>query len=431
MAKKQILFLDLPNPKRARALQVAKSLGYRLALASQTLSDSARPYVDRWIQIDPGDTQALRECLRKEHAFDPFHGVISFLDRYVEPMALISIDLGIPGNTLKAARATRDKAFMRDLLEIHQVPRPRFRRVSTLEELKEAGVHVGFPLIFKPVGGASSKAIFKVTESSELPWVFKLMQETATPEKDALFKDCKGQYLAEEFMIGREYSVEGVAENGRYRIAGVTEKWTTPDNFTETQHLFPARLNPQDEERMRSVTEAALRAIGFQVGGFHVELMLTSEGPKIVEINGRLGGDFITTHLVQLGRGIEILGEALKATVGDPVDLSAKVEKASSVKFMIAQKEGQIQSWKGIESARRTTGIVDIVIDREVGSLVRLPPKKYGEFRLAALISQGESPKEALASVELAESRLSFEMVPIPIEDRPEMNQTSQGAQNG
>ncbi len=427
MPHKQILFMDLPNPKRARALQVAKSLGYRLALASKNLPEASRPFVDRWIQVDPEDNQSLRACLQREHSLDPFHGVISFLDRYVEPMALISKDLGIPGNPLEAAKATRNKAFMRDLLEIHQVPRPRFRRVTTLKELQDAEVHVRLPFIFKPVGGASSKAIFKATSRAELPRVFQLMMDTANPEKDSIFRENTGQYLAEEFMVGREYSVEGVAQDGAYPIAGITEKWTTSDDFTETQHLFPARISAHEEQQMRAVTEAALRAIGFRVGGFHVELMLTSDGPKIVEINGRLGGDFITTHLVQLGRGIEILGEAIKAAVGDPIDLSPKYEKSSSVKFLIAQQEGQIQSWKGFESARQSAGIVDILIDREVGSLVRLPPKKYGEFRLAAVISQAESSDEALASVALAESQLSVEMAPLGDEPGQETNEKTQG----
>jgi biotin carboxylase len=141
--------------------------------------------------------------------------------------------------------------------------------------------------------------------------------------------------------------------------------------------------------------------------------MLTAAGPKIVEINGRLGGDFITTHLVQLGRGIEIIGEAIKSAVGDPIDLSARWEKASCVRFLISTREGRVRSWHGVDSTRRRPGIADVLIDREVGSPVRLPPKRYGEFRLAALISQAGSQEEALREAEIAAAGMSAELVPL------------------
>jgi biotin carboxylase len=269
-------------------------------------------------------------------------------------------------------------------------------------------------MIFKPVGGASSKGIFKISEASTLTAAFDLMRRTALPQNDKMFDFYTGQYLAEEFMVGSEFSVEGVAQNGQIQIAGVTEKWTTSDNFTERQHLFPARIGLQLEQQIRSVTESALKAIEFKVGAFHVELMSTSSGPKIVEINGRLGGDYITTHLVQLGRGIEIIGEAIKAAAGDPIDLAKHFEKAACVRFKIATQEGNVVSWSGLEEALATPGVIEIIIDRDVGSAVRLPPKKYGEFRLSAAIAQADTQASALEATEIAEKILQVELTPFP-----------------
>jgi biotin carboxylase len=107
-------------------------------------------------------------------------------------------------------------------------------------------------------------------------------------------------YIVEEFISGKEVSVEGVVAKGKIHIVGITEKWADSINFTEYQHTFPARLPEAVVEDIYKVTRKGIEALELDNCGFHAELIITDHGSKIIEVAGRLGGDFITTHLIPM-----------------------------------------------------------------------------------------------------------------------------------
>ncbi|AMC33616.1 ATP-grasp domain-containing protein [Janthinobacterium sp. B9-8] len=409
--RKQILVIDFVTPKRKNTLLTAKNLGLSIALAAKSLPEEIAEYVDRFIEVDTEDTNALLEVLEAEHKIKKFDGVISFWDRYVEPCALIAEKLGLPGNTVDTAIKTRSKFMTRISLAEQAVPQPRFRIVKSLDDLISAAKYIGFPFIFKPVGACSSRGIFKIESGHNLVEIYQQMLEVSNNPDDKMFKFYEGEFLAEEYMQGPEFSVEGVASFGVIHIAGITEKWTTENNFTEKQHLFPARLEESQQAAILDVATRALTAIDYRQGAFHVELMLTSEGPKIVEINGRLGGDFITTHLLPLAQGIDISACSFLAALGEEIDLSKKLDNHATVKFLIAETEGVLSAWSGCEEALAVKGVQELFIERKEGASVTLPPKKYGEFRLAAVIVQAERSCDALAQADMAINYLAPSIV--------------------
>jgi len=399
MNSKQILFVDFLSSKRIETLQAAKKLGYKLALAAPNLPEAAREYVDRFIEIDLNNSSELLTKLKIEHEKEAFNGVVSFWDRHVETVAEIARGLGLNGNTLLAAACTRNKLLMRQTLKDHDVAIPKFHSVKTLMDLNAAAEHLGFPFILKPVSGCSSKGIFRIDEASSLDNIFDQICEVTQPSRDAMFAYNSGEYIAESMMIGDEYSVEGIADGKEIKFAGITKKWIEEQHFHEVQHVFPAELEKNLEKDIFNLAGKALTSVGFENSAFHLEVMVTEGGPKVVEINGRLGGDFITTHLVPLGRGVDIIEETLKVALGEIVNLTPKWEKTAAVRFMISDIEGKVESWDGEKEAKDSDGIRSLYIERKVGELVRLPPEKYGEVRLAALIGQSNSQDDVIKKV--------------------------------
>lgn len=395
MTMPKILILN-PSVKRLRTLEVAKEMGLEIVIADEKLNESFKAYAYRFIHINIANfEESLNTILRAYHE-EPFDGVITFIDRGVELAAAISQATGIPGNSPNAAKSARNKHFMRMVLEKNNVPCPKFYHVYSLKDLKIASEELDFPFIFKPVGAASSKAIFKIESNSHLKLVYQEMLDATNPSNDLMFKLYPNEYIAEEYMVGQEFSVEGVSSFSEIHFAGITEKWTTKDNFTEFQHVFPARISKIIEDEIYQITKQALSAIDWKNGAFHVEVMLTHEGPKIIEINGRLGGDYITTHLVEAGRGMDIIQASYQAALGLSINLSAKFERGACVLFMRAEKEGYIKAWHGIDLIQKSENLLDLIIERNVGDSVFFPPTRYGEFRLAAAITQGDSVNEAM-----------------------------------
>ena len=141
--------------------------------------------------------------------------------------------------------------------------------------------------------------------------------------------------------------VESVIQNGNINIIGITEKITN-NQFEEVQHTHPAPIDKNNEKRIKETVKKVLKAIGADNCTTHTEIKLTKEGPRIVEVNGRMGGDYINTDLVPLARGINIVRATLQVSLNESIRdaISPKFNKGASVRFIIPSHAGTIKSWK-------------------------------------------------------------------------------------
>src|SRR5699024_4799470 len=109
----------------------------------------------------------------------------------------------------------------------------------------------------------------------------------------------------------------------------ITDKITTgAPYFVEMGHLQPSELG---DKRISEIAKKAVYAMGIDRGPVHVEIMLTPSGPKLIEIGARLGGDYITSHLVSLSTGVDMV----KATILDSCGMDFSIEKTLSKTSMI------------------------------------------------------------------------------------------------
>jgi biotin carboxylase len=401
--RKHILFFNATYVKKELTLKTAKDLGLKVSVVGPKLPDWSKPYVDRFIEANTYDIDQTLSVLRTIYNEDPFDGVITFWDRDVEPVAHTAAEFNLPGSPKHAAARARNKALMRQIFKEKGVPHPKFVHISSSwEELQQAAKEVGYPLIYKPVGASASKGVLKVESQEQLRDAWETMMKYATPENDKMFTFYRDEYLVEEFMMGKEISVEGVVAKGKIHIAGATEKWAHHENFTEYQHAFPARLPEDIMQEIIEVTKAGIEAMELDNCGFHAELMVTEKGCKIVEIAGRLGGDFITTHLVPLAYGIDITRANILTALGEDFDFTPTKKKGACVRFLLAEKEGTVTEWIGIEKVKEMPGVIDFVVEKKVGDTVLLPPHKFMDFRLCYVIVEGKDTDDAIQKAEQA-----------------------------
>jgi biotin carboxylase len=163
-----------------------------------------------------------------------------------------------------------------------------------------------------------------------------------------------GRLLAEEEMTGDEISVETVTVGGRTVVLACTEKLTTRGtSFVELGQALPARLPGGLEAEVRSVAEAALKAVGYDHGIAHTEMILTADGPRIVEVNPRPAGDCIM-DLIRLARGIDVYDLAADLALGADVDLDAvaatEFTGSAAIRFLAAEP-GVVRRVDGVPEA--------------------------------------------------------------------------------
>ncbi len=402
---KHILFFNATYIKKISTLETAKDLGLKVSVVGPELPGWSHPLVDHYICANTYQMDETIPVLKEAAKENPFDGVITFWDRDVVPVAVTAEEFNLKGSPVEAAERARNKWKMRHCLNHAQVPHPNYHRFTNWNELYHASVEMEYPLIIKPVGASASKGVFRIEKPEDLYHAYQDMLNAAIPENDKMFSFYQNEYLVEEFMNGQEVSIEGVISDGVIHFAGVTEKWTDR-YFEEYQHAFPARLSEDVERELFNITSDGIKALGLDHCGFHAEIMITEKGCKIIEINGRLGGDFITTHLVPLAKGIDITRANLLAVLGEKISFVASKRRAACVRFLIADREGVIEKWEGVESIKDMPGVVEFVLEKQQGDNVGLPPEKFHDSRIAYVITEAEDTEKAITYAEDALSKV-------------------------
>lgn len=396
-----ILFVNVSDNHNLVKIEAAKNLGVKVFLIAPHLPDWAKAIVDKFIQADTINFAETISVLKEEYKETPFDGVITILDKSVELVAAIAEEFKLPGSSLAAATTVKHKYKMREALKRSEVPHPKFQLVKTFKDLQNAANTIGFPLIFKPVAASTSVAVFKLNNQAELEDAFALMS-TCDRVSFWLYAD---EYIAEEFMAGQEVSVEGIINQSQVHFAGITKKFVEKPGFTEWMHCFPYEPEPEVCSSIYKVVEKAIHAVGINNCAFHVEVMLTSEGPKIVEVNSRMAGGFVSSHLVPLASGINLAQASIQTALGEPIELKATKNKFACERNLFATEKGTIMDWKHVEEMSNQPGVRDFKILRQVDELVTVPPQGYDHL-LCAVITEGDTFEMAIDLADAALNRV-------------------------
>lgn len=207
-------------------------------------------------------------------------------------------------------------------------------------------------------------------------------------------------------MEGPEVSVEIIVLDGVPHVLQVTDKLTTgAPHFVEMGHSQPSRLPAADLDAIRDLAARAALAVGIKNGPAHAEVMLTADGPKMVEIGARLGGDCITTHLVPLSTGVDMIRATIEIACGIKPDLEPKRNKGAAIRYFEVP-HGVIQSIKGIDEARSTEGVQEICFVKSLGDTVGAIGSSTD--RVGFVIAQGDTGESAVAACEKAKNAVSI-----------------------
>ncbi|ADB33074.1 protein of unknown function DUF201 [Kribbella flavida DSM 17836] len=253
------------------------------------------------------DRERILEVAEGIQSVDPVDVVAGYGEFALAAVQAIARRLGIRSVPDPATGGGQDKAGQRVLLAQGGCRPVRNRICPDPAAARQFGTQYGYPIIVKPVAGNGSLGVFAVAGPEDVERGWRWAADAGL-----------GRVLAEELLTGREYSVELRSVDAAHDVMMVTEKLNSgPPHFVETGHIMPARLAAAELRAVSTEAVRALRAIGHTDGPTHVELILTSDGPAVVEVNRRLGGDRLW-ELLQLSTGRNVLRQTLLDAVGEP-----------------------------------------------------------------------------------------------------------------
>ncbi len=385
MAKKILIIgasiLQLP------AIKKAKELGYYTIVADFNPNAIGIKYADEYHNVSTIDIEGM-VSLAKEIKPD---GIMTLAtDMPMRALAAATTELNLPGISLETAIKATDKGEMIKAFSEHNIAAPWFYILENKEELKAVLHKVTYPCVMKPTDNAGNRGVCYIKNEKELLDNYNYSFENSR----------SGHVIIEEYMTGSEVSVELIVKDHVVHILAVTDKLTLGQPyFVEIGHSEQSQLPVKDVAAIKDLASRAVLALGINNSPAHVEIMLTPDGPKMVELGARMGGGCITTHLVPLSTGIDMIKAVMDIAMGEEPDLTPKFNKGSALRHITGLK-GQIDSISGLDEATAIPGVKEVTMLKQVGDFVDY--FKNGADRIGYVIAQADTTKEAISICEKA-----------------------------
>lgn len=299
----------------------AKELGYETHVFAWEEGAVAKENSDFFYPISIVNKEEILNICKKVN----IDGICSIAsDLAMLTVNYVADKLNLVGNSLETTKITTDKYEMRLILEKNKIPVPKFFKLNKLEEekLKE----LKYPIIIKPTDRSGSRGVYKINTEEELKRKFELSQKVSF----------SNEVILEEYIGGKEYSVESISQNGIHKIIQITKKYTTKNSFIEIAHEQPATLEEKQKLKINDIVIKSLTALKIENGAAHTELKIDGEKIKIIEIGGRMGGDFIGSDLVKISTGIDYLKLVLDVAIGKKIKLETQKKiNYSFIRFIL------------------------------------------------------------------------------------------------
>lgn len=311
-------------------IQAASDLGFETHVFAWKAGAPGETAADVFYPISITETDEIRDVCRNIG----IAGICSIgSDLAMKAVSETAAALGLPANPPEAAARAMDKHRMRLAFEAAGVPSPKSILVSSAADVSPD--ELTWPVIVKPLDRSGSRGITKVYRPEDL-------EEAIVHAKEQGFVK---QALVEEFAAGKEYSAECISCAGVHRVLSITEKFTTgAPHFIETGHLEPCGLSPVMYRRAEETVISALESLGLELGASHAEFRIDENGEiRMIEVGGRMGGDFIGSDLVPLTTGIDYVRAVIACAVGEPADLSVHPHYgAAGVRFLFGPEDREV-----------------------------------------------------------------------------------------
>lgn len=336
---------------------------------------------------DLADVDTLLQAAR--HA--RIAGALTFAADYpMTALARVWAELGLKGPTEAAVWRATHKGEMRATFQRAGVPSPASICVRSAAELWAEAQRQGGNLIVKPAQSSGGRGVTALPPGCDERIAAQAYGHAAGFTRD------RCSVLLEQYVDGAEYSIESVIFDGRHQVVAITEKLTTGvPHCVEIGHHQPASISDSERAALCEVAAQAVAALGVDHAVCHSEAKLTPQGPVVIECAARAGGGFITSHLVPLSTGIDLMDAAIQIALGQPPALRALHQGQPVAIRSIIGRPGRISAMQGIEQVRAMAGVVDVRLYKRVGDEVAV--LRDATARCGHVIAVGADVESAIA----------------------------------
>lgn len=323
-----------------------------------------------------------------------------------------AVGLRVFGPRQRAAEIEGSKTLAKEIMEKYSIPTARYRvfedPVPAIQYIRELGA----PLVVKADGLAAGKGVIVAADTETAVQAVKEIME------DRAFGDAGNRVLVEEFLEGEEVSVLAFTD-GEHVVPMVSSQ--------DHKRVFDGDLGPNTGgmgayspapvytsevaefalEKILKPTIAGLKAEGRTYRGvIYAGLMVTKDGPKVLEYNARFGDPETQPVLMRLKTDLVEIMEAILAGCLKGQEISWLEEASVCVVMASGGYPGSYQKGKPIKGLEQTRRDVYVF---HAGTALKDGETVTAGGRVLGVTARGKTIREAIESAYGTVEKIHFE----------------------
>lgn len=311
-------------------------------------------------------------------------GIVAYADAQIATAAVLAEILGLDYYDRAVTARLLDKVTQRRALGDGGLPVPRcmeLPRHPSAQDVDTLAASMTFPVVLKPRHGAASRDTHLACDPAQLHALVTQLGDTGVGT----------DMVVEEFMadpsehpsswFGDYVSVESVVAAGHVSHLAVTGRLPGAKPFRETGLIIPSDYAPSLLEEILGVASDAIAAMGIRIGCLHIEIKVTDAGPRVIEVNGRIGG-FVAPVLALASPGVDFFEISERVALGEPVTFADLVPTPQVGYVTVGQPPigaNRVVSVSGLDKVAEYPGVDSVSLNRRPGAEVdwRLGSHEY------------------------------------------------------
>ncbi len=407
---KTILLVHAGNEGKYFIAHTLKKMGLTVVCLNREKVDALENSVDYWITAELNDHKESIEKVKeflKENKKIKIDGVVTFWDECVLLTSKLSDTFNLIGIPYHIAEKAKNKYLFREFCNANGIPAPKHVRISGTKDIVSLEKQLSYPMVIKPIYGACSAFVVKVKNREELEETYEYIKNNIksywlAAEWENL------ELLAEEYIDGDEVDIDILLQNGKIKFYSIADNFNKNRDkfFVDSGQAIPSSLPIPDQEALISLAEETLEKFGIQNGCVHFEAKSTKNGPVPIEVNLRMGGDYIHAYIKD-SWGVDMAQYSAEIALGEYIKI-AKPELPH--KYIVGwdlqpESSGILVELDISEELKSKKYVCQMSIGKEIGDVILRPPEGYdslGWITISGdnLLDAQDNLKEALSLIE-------------------------------
>lgn len=293
-------------------IEAAHKLGYYVITCDYLPDNVAHRYSDEYCNVSIIDKDAVLEVAKKLK----IDGVMSFAcDPGVVTAAYVAEKMNLPhSGSYESVRILQNKGLFRKFLADNGFNVPKAKGYTKIEDaLKDVG-YFSWPVIVKPTDSAGSKGVTRVDSVDCLEKSIKY----------ALSFSNSNEFIIEDFLEKKghssdtdSFSVDGKLEFVSFSAQRFDDDCENP--YTPSAYSWPSTISVENQRELTKEIQRLLTLLNMKTSVYNIEVRECTDGKAyIMECSPRGGGNRLA-EMLRYNTGVDLITNAVRAAVGDPV----------------------------------------------------------------------------------------------------------------